>query len=323
MIEIAKQGDEKQLNECAQIFLDHSEKLLEVSSMACSMSNNVDGIKLVRMAAIQVQSLSSQVINAARILCSRTNSKVAMENMQVFRDSWHKTIYLLTDAVDDITGIHDFLAVSENHVLDDLNSCVMTMREQDADALDRTAGILRGRINRICNVVIGETDLYEPDELIHKILDTVAVLRDQIILNFARSVQYAVNALSSQPMQDPDDNGFIEASRLVYDGVHDVRNVVLMLSEQIYDNESDIEDNYGQDNNYNNAGNQSEQSYPVETEPEPLNDEQFKNFPEDQREQIQRQLESFRQEKKNFEQKSFQHYYYYSCFVITMMMMMM
>lgn len=63
MIEISKRGDEKGLQQCAQIFMDHVEKLLEVSSMACSMSANVEGIKLVRMASIQVQTLSPQVIN--------------------------------------------------------------------------------------------------------------------------------------------------------------------------------------------------------------------------------------------------------------------
>jgi catenin alpha len=85
LIEMAKHsgGDEKQLAECAQIFMDHADKLLEVSSMACSMSNNMEGIKLVRMAAIQVQLLSPQVVNAARVLCSRTTSKVGLENMDV------------------------------------------------------------------------------------------------------------------------------------------------------------------------------------------------------------------------------------------------
>jgi catenin alpha len=145
--------------------MDHVEKLLEVSSMACSMSNNTDGIKLVRMAAIQVQSLSPQVVNAARILCARTASKVAMENMDVFRESWQKNVKLLTDAVDDITQINDFLSVSENHILEDLNRCVMALREQDADTLDRTAGAIRGRSTRVCNVVYAETDLYEPDEV--------------------------------------------------------------------------------------------------------------------------------------------------------------
>lgn len=325
MIEAAKRGDEKQLSEYAQIFMDHAEKLLEVSSMACSMSNNIEGIKLVRMAAIQVQTLSPQVVNAARILCSRTSSKVALENMDVFRDAWHKSVKLLTESVDDITTINDFLSVSENHILEDLNRCVMALREPDADSLDRTAGAIRGRCARVCNVVIAETDLYEPDEVINKVLETVSILRDQLILNFAHSVDYAVNGLTSQPMKDPDDNGFIEASRLVYDGIHDVRNAVLMLYDNGYDVESEIEDDFAANENYNennvNSSNgymnnglngggmsggmgadgsywSSDMHYRAENEQEPVKDDQFKNYSEEQREQIQKQLESFRQEKK-------------------------
>lgn len=310
MIEAAKHGDEKQMTDCGQLFMDHAEKLLEVSSMACSMSNNADGIKMVRMAAIQLQGLSAQVVNAARILCSRPSSKVAQENMDAFCDAWQKSVRLLTDAVDDITTISDFLSVSENHILEDLNRCVMAMREQDPETLDRTAGAIRGRCYRVCNVVTAEADMYEPDEITNKVLDTATVLREQIIPNFARSVEHAVNALTSQPTKDPDDNGFIEASRLVYDGVHDVRNAVLMLYD-ISDNESDIEDFNYQESNVGGGpaaeGSQywtsEHQHYKAENEPEPLKEDQFKNFPEEQREQIQRQLESFRQEKRNFDRE--------------------
>ena len=53
-----------------------------------------------------------KVINAARVLAVRPRSKVAQENMDVFKDSWENQVRLLTDAVDDITTIDDFLAVS-------------------------------------------------------------------------------------------------------------------------------------------------------------------------------------------------------------------
>jgi catenin alpha len=333
MIEAAKSGsgncDEKIVSERSQIFLEHAEKLLEVSSMACSMSNNIEGIKLVRMAAIQVQLLSPQVVNAARILYSRASSKVALENMDVFCDAWQKNVKLLTESVDDITMINDFLSVSENHILEDLNRCVMSLRDQDADTLDRTAGAIRGRTARVCNVVIAETDLYEPDEVINKVLETVAILRDQLITNFARSVEYAVQSLIQQPMRDPDDNGFIEASRLVYDGVHDVRNAVLMLNDHGYDTESDIEDfnmqeNYNTSQGYGNGMNgnngnggggggfggggageslYADMHYRAELEPEPLQIDQLKGFSEEQREQIQKQMEAFRMEKKNFDRE--------------------
>jgi catenin alpha len=326
LIDMAKHsgGDEKQLAECAQIFMDHADKLLEVSSMACSMSSNMEGIKLARMAAIQVQLLSPQVVNAARVLCSRTSSKVGLENMEVFREAWLRCGKLLTDAVDDIVTINEFLSVSENHILDDLNRCVMVLREPDADTLDRIAGVIRGRCARVCNVVCAETDLYEPDDVINRILESVLVLRDQLMPNFAHAVQYAVQALTAQSaIKDPDDNGFIEASRVVYDGVHEVRNAVLMLYDNGYESDSEIEDNiydttggaagthttnidhYGTLTSNNTSGNNfwSSTHYRAENDPEPLKEDQLANVPEEQREQIKRQLESFRQEKKNFDRE--------------------
>ena len=49
---------------------------------------------------------------------------MAQENLDIFRDAWVNQVRILTDAVDDITTIDDFLAVSENHILDDVNNCV-------------------------------------------------------------------------------------------------------------------------------------------------------------------------------------------------------
>lgn len=81
------------------------------------MSGNEDGVKMVRYAAAQIDALCPQVINAARILGARPKSKVAQENMDVFRDSWESQVRVLTEAVDDITTIDDFLAVSGDFLL--------------------------------------------------------------------------------------------------------------------------------------------------------------------------------------------------------------
>ena len=46
--------------------------------------------------------------------------------------------------------------------------------------------------------------------------------------NFAEKVEVAVDALTSNPQKDVDENEFIDASRLVYDGVRDIRRAVLL-----------------------------------------------------------------------------------------------
>ena len=98
LIEAAKGGHEKEVEEFAGIFTvkknfffmdqkfrqieymfffqDHAHKLVEVANLACSMSNNEDGVKMVRYAASQIENLCPQVVNAARILAARHNSKV-------------------------------------------------------------------------------------------------------------------------------------------------------------------------------------------------------------------------------------------------------
>ena len=49
-----------------------------------------------------------------------------------------------------------------------------------------------------------------------------------VMPNFAQRVQMAVDALSSNPPKDVDENEFIDASRLVYEGVREIRRAVLM-----------------------------------------------------------------------------------------------
>lgn len=217
LIEAARSGQEKLVHERAEVFTKHAEKLVEVANLVCSMSNNEDGVKMVRFAAAQIETLCPQVINAALILAARPNSKVAQENMDSYRLAWENQVRILTEAVDDITTIDDFLAVSESHILEDVNRCVIALQEsskEDAmDILRNAAGAIQGRSARICHVVEAEMDNYEPCVYTKRVLEAVKVLRDQVM-----------NALS----QDVDENEFMEASRLVYDGVREIRRAVLM-----------------------------------------------------------------------------------------------
>ena len=248
LIEAAKNGNVEEVEDLSQVFQEHANKLVEVANLACSMSNNEDGVKMVRFAASQIENICPQVINAARILAARPKSKVAQDNMNSFRESWDNHVRILTEAVDDITTIDDFLAVSENHILEDVNKCVLALQEGDADTLDRTAGAIRGRSARVCNVVSAEMDNYEPGNYTERVLDAVNMLRDQIMANFAERVEMAVEALNSSAKQEMNENEFIEASRLVYDGVREIRRTVL-LNRTVEELDSETEIEY-EDNTY-------------------------------------------------------------------------
>ncbi|XP_065218561.1 catenin alpha isoform X1 [Planococcus citri] len=305
LIEAARAGNEKDVEECAAVFKEHANKLVEVANLACSMSSNEDGVKMVRYAAAQIDNLCPQVINAARILAARPRSKVAQENMDVFRDAWENQVRVLTEAVDDITTIDDFLAVSENHILDDVNKCVHSLQEGYADTLDRTAGAIRGRAARVCNVVTAEMDNYEPGTYTDRVLEAIKVLRDQVMPNFAQRVQMAVDALSSNPPKDVDENEFIDASRLVYEGVREIRRAVLM--NRTYD-EWDPEDIDNDDHqtvvskSSAHTGDHGVDEYPdisgITTAREAM-----RKMTEEDKQKIAQQVEHFRSEKLKFDRE--------------------
>ncbi|KAG7251599.1 hypothetical protein CRUP_014644, partial [Coryphaenoides rupestris] len=149
-----------------------------VANLACSISNNEEGVKLVRMAATQIDSLCPQVINAALTLAARPQSKVAQDNMDVFKDQWEKQVRILTEAVDDITSVDDFLSVSENHILEDVNKCVIALQEGDVDTLDRTAGAIRGRAARVVHIINAEMENYEPGVYTERVLESIKLLSE-------------------------------------------------------------------------------------------------------------------------------------------------
>lgn len=116
--------------------------------------------------------------------------------MNVFRDIWEKHIRLLTEAVDEITTIEDFLAISENHVLEDINSCIQAMVERNTDRMKkskffeiynekyflgviRTAEAIQGRTDRVIDVVTAEMEKYESGEYTDAVLESVRVVREQ------------------------------------------------------------------------------------------------------------------------------------------------
>jgi catenin alpha len=89
--------------------------------------------------------------------------------------------------------------VAESHILEDVNKCVLWLQEGDADALDRTAGAIRGRCARVANVVTAEMDNYEPGtQYVDRVMEAVTMLRDQGTEGLGRGVS-GVEGLMPSP----------------------------------------------------------------------------------------------------------------------------
>ncbi|CAF1023448.1 unnamed protein product [Adineta ricciae] len=314
LIDAARRGNIQLVEETAQIFMEHATKLVEVANIVCSMSDSIEGIKLVRLAAKHIEHLSPQVVSAARILAARSTSKVAQENLDVFRETWEKHVRLLTEAVDEITTIEDFLAISENHILEDINSCIQAMVEQNADRVDRTAGAIRGRADRVIDVVAAEMDKYEPGEYTETVLESVRVLRDQIMPSFAERIKISIDTLRMKSTQDDrkyeiNEQELIEASSNVYHGIRDIRNSILMNPDLEWpsDDEEGFNDEIYAPSQASSHG-PSVDSQQTDMEMHPGNNDNpsrdmMRRLPKEEREQIELQVEGFKRTKRDFERE--------------------
>merc|ERR1719468_987593 len=306
LIRAAQEGREKDVEQFGEVFTEHAHKLVEVANLATSMSSNEEGVKMVRYAASQIENLCPQVVNAAKILSARTKSKVASDNMDVFRDAWINQVRILTDAVDDITTIDDFLAVSENHILEDVNSCVTSMQSGDIEGIDRSANAIRGRCGRICGVVTAEMDNYEPGYYTERVLDTVGLLTGQVVPHFAAKVESCIGAHHGQG-HPPDEKEFIDSARLVYEGVREIRRTVLLNrnSMEFDSDEAELDTEIA-----STIDSRPESTLPlisqgVDEYPEisgvTTAREAMKKMPEQDRAKIAEQVEVFRVEKRKFD----------------------
>ncbi|XP_043373997.1 catenin alpha-3 isoform X3 [Dermochelys coriacea] len=214
LIEAAKNGREKEIKEYAAIFQEHTRRLVEV-------------------------------INAALALAARPKSQVVKNSMEIYKSTWENRIHILTEAVDDITSIDDFLAVSEGHILEDVNKCILALREQDADDLDRAAGAIRGRAARVAHVVSGEMDSYESGVYTGGVMKNVQYLTNTVIPEFDTQVNIALEGLSRNTMHQFDDNQFVDISKKVYDTIHNIRCSVMMIrTPEELEDISDLEEDY-------------------------------------------------------------------------------
>uniref|UniRef100_A0A8C4NHC2 Catenin (cadherin-associated protein), alpha 2 n=1 Tax=Eptatretus burgeri TaxID=7764 RepID=A0A8C4NHC2_EPTBU len=226
LIEAAKKGNEKEVKEYAQVFREHASKLVEVVN-----ADNTLSIRWYKLSIRQRNVLCPLLIRYAYDQLVINTSEYLKKKPQNFSVRQRFTYIFL------------YVAIAESHILEDVNKCVIALQERDVDALDRTAGAIRGRAARVVHVVNGEMENYEPGIYTEKVQDSTNMLSESVMPRFSDQVENAIEALTSNPPRPVDENEFIDASRLVYDGIRDIRKAVLMIrTPEELEDQSDLED---------------------------------------------------------------------------------
>ena len=142
-----------------------------------------------------------------------------------------------------------------------------------------------------------------------QVMEAVKVLRSEYLPMFNSQVESAVTALVASPPGAVDENEFIDASRLVYDGVREIRRAVLMnRGEEEIDTDTEWDD-------FDETSDIGSNRPLVESRQEDLIDEfpeisgittardAMKQLPEAERIKILEQVEEFRSERVKFDRE--------------------
>ncbi|NWY93845.1 CTNA3 protein, partial [Loxia curvirostra] len=182
------------------------------------------------------------------------------------------------------------LVLAESHILEDVNRCIVALREQDAEGLDRAAGAIRGRAARVAHVVAGEMDNYEPGAYTQGVMGHVQQLSGAVIPEFISQVNIALESLSKNSVHLFDDNQFVDISKKVYDTIHNIRCSIMMIrTPEELEDVSDLEEE--QDARSRNS---------VQTEGR-TDRAKMTQLPEDEKEKIAEQVADFKKVKSKLD----------------------
>ena len=223
MLASAQQGNKASLLKTCNILKKQMKHFENLAEMICDMTDNEEGRKMVQLSYQQLIDLKTKLKNAIEVFSDIPDSKAAQENVQIFKKSWVDQVKIFMDAVDDIICVVYFLNVVENHVLDDVKLCCKAMENQDLPLLIRSSRAIYQRCGRLCDVVTADMDRYEPGLYTDRVLEAVRLLRREIMATFSRRVSDMIREARNKKTEI-DENDFIDACRMVYDGVRDVRH---------------------------------------------------------------------------------------------------
>ena len=242
LVDAAKSGDEISVEEYAQTLRKNSKMLMDVSYLNCCMSTNEIGVERVNHCIKQLEKLSTQVINAAKILSSRTSSKAAIENMEEFQSRWTDQVQDLIDALHKIILIDDLLALSELHTREDKIDGLMALQNDDKATFTRVGSSLSDRFASLCKAVEAELNNYEKCPYTESVLKANTAMKKSKG-TFDRFYQNITRTFGDKNRSDMNKADFERTTNELIVNLKQVRYAVRIYDDLDSETEGDYEDN--------------------------------------------------------------------------------
>lgn len=241
LVKAAEGGDEISVEEYSQSLRKNSKMLMDVAYLNCCMSTNEIGVDRVNQCIKQLDKLSTQVINAAKIL-SRTKSKAATENMAEFQNRWSDQVQELIDALHRIIMVDDLLALSEMHTREDKLDGTMAMQKDDKATFIKVGTSISDRFTSLCKAIESEMNNYEKCAYTESVLKANAALKKSKD-TFERFHKNITRTFDDKNRSDMNKADFDRTTNELIINLKHLRYAVRIYDELDSETEGDYEDN--------------------------------------------------------------------------------
>ena len=134
LIEATGLEDETVLAERVGSFREHTHKLTRVSNYAAYKSGEERSVTRIQYLSEEIDRLSPRVISAAET-AFRTRDSTNREHLSMLGREWLDRVRSLTQAVDDVVDLKEFVLICEDNIYFYVTQCRDAFKQQEAGLL--------------------------------------------------------------------------------------------------------------------------------------------------------------------------------------------
>ncbi|CAH8593158.1 unnamed protein product [Heterobilharzia americana] len=221
-----KFGCEQRMDSASQLFQKRSVSMISSAYQLCSLSTDEESPSKIQLACQQIEQLVPQVINMAYLLFKYPSSKSVESNYEAFCKAYEEAVNLLYASVNELIGMHDFLAVSDDLMMMEYQKSIRALSDKDELNVQQTSTSMQQRSAYICEMVLNKMIARtENTEYVDQVMEKVTLIRDQYTPDFVNTARNTLSRLAAG--QSIDEKAYRRSGHALCNGVHNLRLTVL------------------------------------------------------------------------------------------------
>ncbi|BHF61576.1 Catenin alpha-1 [Sparganum proliferum] len=231
LAEAARTANENRLIVAAENIQTQTTEVIDAALCLCALSAEPNAIRFARFTASELEQLAPQLINASKVLALRPTSTAAMENFDLFSNTYKSFMEMLQTAMDDLTDSTDLLITYDELLRDDLVNCERQASARQIAALMRDSKTFSARSSRVCSFLMADLEFYGlHGNAVDKITSAIGAIQERFLAQFSAAAKEACRRIKANEAVQV--NLIHQAGETVLDRFQDLRETLEVLFGQ-------------------------------------------------------------------------------------------